>query len=134
MVALLLLFNRLGALAVLQGHRYPAVPLCIIHERLAIFSQWNFTGSPVYVTAFNPNPIGLFWGLESIGGGGGGAVLAPPQISATNGPIDSKIGTVGKTSQVELKMKKMDLYFFFIIKNFYMQIFDEFWGKIGIFI
>ena len=40
----------------------------------------------------NPNPIGLFWGLESIGGGGGG----PPQISATNGPIDLKIGTVVK--------------------------------------
>ena len=42
----------------------------------------------------NPNPIGLFWGLESIGGGGG--ILAPPQISATNGPIDLKIGTVVK--------------------------------------
>ena len=47
--------------------------------------------------ALNPNPIGLFWGLESIGGGG--AVLAPPpppQISAANGPIDLKIGTVVK--------------------------------------
>ena len=44
---------------------------------------------------FNPIPIGLFRGLESIGGGG--ADLAPPpQISATNGPIDSKIGTVVK--------------------------------------
>ena len=42
----------------------------------------------------NPNPIGLFWGLESIGGGGG--ILAPPQISATNGPIDLKIGIVVK--------------------------------------
>ena len=42
----------------------------------------------------NPIPIGLFRGLESIGGG---ADLAPPpQISATNGPIDSKIGTVVK--------------------------------------
>ena len=47
--------------------------------------------------SINPIPIGLFRGLESIGGGGGGADLAPPpQISATNGPIDSKIGTVVK--------------------------------------
>ena len=43
----------------------------------------------------NPNPIGLFWGLESIGGGGGGG-CPPPQISATNGPIDLKIGTIVK--------------------------------------
>ena len=51
------------------------------------------------VTKFNLTliPLGLFWGLESLGGGG--ADLAPPQISATNGPIDSKIGTVVK--QVE---------------------------------
>ena len=45
---------------------------------------------------FNPIPIGLFRGLESIGGG---ADLPPPQISATNGPIDSKIGTVVKQVQ-----------------------------------
>ena len=44
---------------------------------------------------FNPIPIGLFRGLESIGGGGGW-FGPPPQISATNGPIDSKIGTVVK--------------------------------------
>ena len=45
----------------------------------------------------NPIPIGLFRGLESIGGGGGGGLIwPPPQISATNGPIDSKIGTVVK--------------------------------------
>ena len=43
---------------------------------------------------FNPIPIGLFRGLESIGGGG--LIWPPPQISATNGPIDSKIGTVVK--------------------------------------
>ena len=48
----------------------------------------------LYTVCLNPIPIGLFWGLESIGGGG--AYLAPPQISATNGPIDSKIGTVVK--------------------------------------
>ena len=42
----------------------------------------------------NPIPIGLFRGLESIGGGGWFG--PPPQISATNGPIDSKIGTVVK--------------------------------------
>ena len=44
----------------------------------------------------NPIPIGLFRGLESIGGGGGWFGPPPPQISATNGPIDSKIGTVVK--------------------------------------
>ena len=26
----------------------------------------------------NPNPIGLFWGLESIGGGGGAQAPPPP--------------------------------------------------------
>ena len=45
----------------------------------------------------NPIPIGLFRGLESIGGGGGGGGgWFGDQISATNGPIDSKIGTVVK--------------------------------------
>ena len=42
-----------------------------------------------------------------------------------------------KTSQVEYKKieKKLDVFFFFsLIKIFNMQIFDEFWGKIGIFI
>ena len=40
-------------------------------------------------------PLGYFEDLSPLGGGG--AVLAPPpQISATNGPIDSKIGTVVK--------------------------------------
>ena len=62
---------------------------------------------------FNPNPIGLFWGLESIGGGGGGHFGSPPpQISATNGPIDLKIGTVVKQVENIKKKKKMDLYFF----------------------
>ena len=38
-------------------------------------------------------PLGYFEDLSPLGGG---ADLAPPQISATNGPIDSKIGTVVK--------------------------------------
>ena len=38
----------------------------------------------------NPNPIGLFEGLESIGGG---PIWPPPQISATQEPIDLKLGT-----------------------------------------
>ena len=52
----------------------------------------------LYPPCINPNPIGLFWGLESIGGGGGGGGCfgPPPQISATNGPIDSKISAVVK--------------------------------------
>ena len=41
-------------------------------------------------------PLGYFEDLSPLGGGGGGADLAPPQISATNGPINSKIGTVVK--------------------------------------
>ena len=40
--------------------------------------------------------LGYFEDLSPLGGGGGGAVLAPPKISATNGPIDLKIGTVVK--------------------------------------
>ena len=28
----------------------------------------------------NPNPIGLFWGLESIGGGGGGCFGPPSDL------------------------------------------------------
>ena len=58
--------------------------------------SFDFHHIPKLFIGFNPIPIGLFRGLESIGGGGGGADLAPPQISATNGPIDSKIGTVVK--------------------------------------
>ena len=43
-------------------------------------------------------PLGYFEDLSPLGGGG--ADLAPPpQISATNGPIDSKIGTVVKQVQ-----------------------------------
>ena len=39
-------------------------------------------------------PLGYFEDLSPLGGG---ADLAPPpQIAATNGPIDSKIGTVVK--------------------------------------
>ena len=53
--------------------------------------QWG-----IFTQALNPNPIGLFWGLESIGGGGGAVLAPPPQSSATNGPIDLKIGTVVK--------------------------------------
>ena len=40
---------------------------------------------------FNPNPIGIYGGLEFIGGGG--PLWPPPQISAMNAPIDAKIGT-----------------------------------------
>ena len=39
----------------------------------------------------NPNPIGLFEGLESMGGGP--LWPPPPQISATQEPIDLKLGT-----------------------------------------
>ena len=39
-------------------------------------------------------PLGYFEDLSPLGGGG--LIWPPPQISATNGPIDSKIGTVVK--------------------------------------
>ena len=64
---------------------------------ISTLKQLGFIGKEE--DAFNPIPIGLFRGLESIGGGVGGGGLIwppPPQISATNGPIDSKIGTVVK--------------------------------------
>ena len=42
-------------------------------------------------------PLGYFEDLSPLGGGGGGGCFGPPpQISATNGPIDLKIGTVVK--------------------------------------
>ena len=42
-------------------------------------------------------PLGYLEDLSPLGGGGGGGgILAAPQISATNGPIDLKIGTVVK--------------------------------------
>ena len=41
-------------------------------------------------------PLGYFEDLSPLGGGGGGGLLGPPQISATIGPIDLKIGTVVK--------------------------------------
>ena len=41
-------------------------------------------------------PLGYFEDLSPLGGGGGLFCPPPPQISATNGPIDSKIGTVVK--------------------------------------
>ena len=52
-------------------------------------------GSVVYasLTLF---PLGYFEDLSPLGGGGGLIWPPPPQISATNGPIDSKIGTVVK--------------------------------------
>ena len=40
-------------------------------------------------------PLGYLEDLSPLGGGGGG-ILTPPHISATNGPIDLKIGTVVK--------------------------------------
>ena len=44
---------------------------------------------------FNPIPIG-FISRTWVHWGGGADLAPPPQISATNGPIDSKIGTVVK--------------------------------------
>ena len=44
----------------------------------------------IRLNQLNPNPIGIYGGLESIGGGQYGP---PPQISAMNAPIDAKIGT-----------------------------------------
>ena len=60
---------------------------------MQIWAVFDFYGplSPC-LTLF---PLGYFEDLSPLGGGGG-ADLAPPQISATNGPIDSKIGTVVK--------------------------------------
>jgi len=40
----------------------------------------------------NPNPIGMYGGLESMRGGGG-HYAPPPPISAMNAPIDAKIDT-----------------------------------------
>ena len=54
---------------------------------------------------FNPNPIGLFEGLESMGG-----------ISATQEPIDLKLGTDIKQVEKNKNQKekwKSDNYFFF---------------------
>ena len=34
--------------------------------------------------SINPNPIGLFWGLESIGGGGGGEFWPLPPSDLGN--------------------------------------------------
>ena len=41
-------------------------------------------------------PLGYFEDLSPLGGGGPFWPPPPPQISATNGPIDLKIGTVVK--------------------------------------
>ena len=46
-------------------------------------------------TALTLFPLGYFEDLSPLGGGGG-LIWPPPQISATNEPIDSKIGTVVK--------------------------------------
>ena len=66
---------------------------------------------------------------------GGGLIWPPPQISATNRPIDSKIGTVvNKSSRIKKWEKKTNwtfIYLFLLIKILNMQIFDEFWEKIG---
>ena len=60
-------------------------------------------------------PLGYFEDLSPLGGGADLAPPPPPQISATNGPIDSKIGS-RKTSQVELfkKIYKNWTFIFFI--------------------
>ena len=51
-----------------------------------------------YLCALTLIPLGYFEDLSPLGGGGGGGLFwpPPPQISATNGPIDLKIGTVVK--------------------------------------
>ena len=74
-------------------------------------------------------PLGYFEDLSPLGGGGGGEA----HISATNGPIDLKIGTVIKKSQIEYKKyKKLDLYLFiFLLKFLICKSLTNFWGKLG---
>ena len=55
--------------------------------------QFSTTYFHKYLTLI---PLGYFEDLSPFGGGGGGHFAPPPQISATNGPIDLKIGTVVK--------------------------------------
>ena len=61
---------------------------------------------------FNPNPIGIYGGLESIGGG---PIWPPPQISAMNAPIDAKIGTdvepVIKNKNLKKKLNSTIIFF-----------------------
>ena len=69
----------------------------VIHHQAYSWPCFNELCLNIHVILkLNPIPIGLFRGLESMGGGGGLIWPPPPQISATNGPIDSKIGTVVK--------------------------------------
>ena len=72
----------------------------IVEGKTAIFTILNCSQAQIYyrdvrgsLTLF---PLGYFEDLSPWGGGGGGLIWPPPQISATNGPIDSKIGTVVK--------------------------------------
>ena len=74
---------------------FVAVCFKIRLTQIAQETIWNTRAS----RALNPIPIGLFRGLESIGGG---ADLAPPpQISATNGTDWLENWHSRKTSQVE---------------------------------
>ena len=57
------------------------------HMELSATFFWHIEPENV---RFNPNPIGLFEGLESMGGP---LWPPPPQISATQEPIDLKLGT-----------------------------------------
>ena len=52
-------------------------------------------------------PLGYFEDLSPLGGG---LIWPPPQISATNGPIDSKIGTVVKQVKKNKKRKEKKIW------------------------
>ena len=59
-----------------------------VHPTSQSISQLEAPSTPLLD---NPNPIGMYGGLESMRGGG--AFCPPPQISAMNAPIDAKIDT-----------------------------------------
>ena len=65
--------------------------ICILHNYVCVQNTWKLL---IFLTLI---PLGYFEDLSPLGGGGGGCFgPPPPQISATNGPIDLKIGTVVK--------------------------------------
>ena len=87
--------------------------------------EWRKKNETVYLDRNNWSKGGGgggLWKKENVlikisGGGGGGCFGPPPQISATNGPIDLKIGS-RKTSQVEYKKiykTFFDFFFFFFL-------------------